>query len=533
MAEPVKQQQARTAVVVVHGIGNQRPLATMREIVDAIYAHDVRVPEDEPTKIWTKLDRATGDLDLPVITTANLAQADGAPRPIDFHECYWAPLMAELRFLAVPLWLFELVRKGPGAMVDAIKPLWYCVGMLLTLWTLSAVLVGLTGLAALLGQPSPAQGSFMAALLPWLLAVGLCFALMGRRGALLLGVLAATLFGVSQFWSIATGVKADFPMALNSSNSLFWAAMALLLFVAMNWFFLLTVVGDAARYLRGSPGNIMVRRQIRRMGVDLLRHLHAAQWQGRPKYDRIIVVAHSLGTLVAYDMLRAYWSEVAPTLGNPHDIPGGTEQDDVSPPVKDMPWSDGERMAWRNRGNAILRALDPVMLASPLCFAEATARRWIVSDFVTLGSPLTHAQFLMAEGTDAEKLRQNFDIKQEQRELPTCPATVSTGDGQLSFKRQDRRRFHHGALFGLTRWTNLYFPVKALLWGDMVGGSLGRLFGTGIADVPVSGAPLGNLAAHTRYWKSNRSLLPTNSLRRMRDAISLRGGPDQSGPQGE
>ena len=45
---------------------------------------------------------------------------------------------------------------------------------------------------------------------------------------------------------------------------------------------------------------------------------------------------------------------------------------------------------------------------------------------------------------------------------------------------------HHAAVFGPTRWTNLYFPSKLLLWGDLVGGELRSIFGPGVRDIPVS-----------------------------------------------
>ena len=73
--------------------------------------------------------------------------------------------------------------------------------------------------------------------------------------------------------------------------------------------FLQPFLGDAARYFRASPGNVLVRREIRKQAVDTLDTLH--NWG---TYDRIIVVAHSLGTVVAYDMLRAYFSRVNNSL---------------------------------------------------------------------------------------------------------------------------------------------------------------------------------------------------------------------------
>jgi hypothetical protein len=63
------------------------------------------------------------------------------------------------------------------------------------------------------------------------------------------------------------------------------------------------------RYFRASPANVAVRRTIRMEAVNTLHNLHRSG-----NYDRIIVVAHSLGTVIAYDMLRAYFSRICSDL---------------------------------------------------------------------------------------------------------------------------------------------------------------------------------------------------------------------------
>ena len=84
-----------------------------------------------------------------------------------------------------------------------------------------------------------------------------------------------------------------------------WAAVGIAapLLVA-NW--LVPVVGDAARYLSPSPGNVEVRQKIREAGIDLLTKLHASG-----DYDRIVVVGHSLGGVVGFDVLNYAWGRIA------------------------------------------------------------------------------------------------------------------------------------------------------------------------------------------------------------------------------
>ncbi len=254
-----------------------------------------------------------------------------------------------------------------------------------------------------------------------------------------------------------------------------------------------------------------MRREIRKLGVDRLVNLHAAQgFGGSPKYDRIVVIAHSLGTVIAYDVLRAYWSQVAKSLGDPHKLKCGKDQD----AAKDI-----GKPAWRSRARNLVREL-----------AAAKSPRWIVSDFITLGSPLSMAEFLLAEGRNARELEDSFKIKQTERELPKAPADILDKDGRLAFAFGNGRLFHHAALFSLTRWSNLYFPVKAIFWGDLVGGPVGdrnanALFGQGVRDVPLSlaGVPGGGFGAHVHYWSKPSAKAGSTScyLRALREAVNL------------
>jgi hypothetical protein len=128
-----------------------------------------------------------------------------------------------------------------------------------------------------------------------------------------------------------------------------------------------------------------------------------------------------------------------------------------------------------------------------------------VTDFVTLGSPLTHAYYLMCDGKTETDLIGDFRRRVRQREFPTCPPKRQDDDGSLSFTNQNtgRKEFHHAAVFALTRWTNLYFPMQQMFWGDAIGGPLKDIFGRYIKDVPVSTGPSGaaTFFTHTSYWK--------------------------------
>lgn len=137
---------------------------------------------------------------------------------------------------------------------------------------------------------------------------------------------------------------------------------------------------------------------------------------------------------------------------------------------------------------------------------------WLVTDLITLGSPLAHAALLLAD--DEADLR----TRQRQRELPTnppepeiemtgggphCHYSYRVWDGYGPNKDIKLRAIHYGAPFACTRWTNLYFPAASGMFGDLVGGPLQPWFGPGIRDIAVrSGNRFRDhtVAAHVTYW---------------------------------
>ena len=92
--------EKHTAVLVVHGMGLQRPLDTVRGIVRAVWLSEA--PEDAHNKIWMHIERSSVDIDLPVITTSTIPGSP-SPRSVDFHELYWSHLMSETPAVAVLL----------------------------------------------------------------------------------------------------------------------------------------------------------------------------------------------------------------------------------------------------------------------------------------------------------------------------------------------------------------------------------------------------------------------------------------------
>ena len=132
----------RTAVLVVHGIGSQRALETVRGVIKGVWL-DSDAPDDHSKRIWNHPEPSGTDIDLAVMTT-NAVPGAKDRRQVDFHELYWAHMMSETKAVAVLLWLYELGRKGP-IMKLGINGLWWTAAIFLCLLNLSIALLALQG----------------------------------------------------------------------------------------------------------------------------------------------------------------------------------------------------------------------------------------------------------------------------------------------------------------------------------------------------------------------------------------------------
>ncbi len=290
--------------------------------------------------------------------------------------------------------------------------------------------------------------------------------------------------------------------------------------------FLVPVMADSARMFRSSPDNIPNRDRIRRRGMLLLEALHESD----RRYDRIVIAAHSLGTFVAFGLLAHYWGSVFKQVNHAHSR---REREAVERAAATLrrDRSEATMRGWRAAVRAYGRALADVRsvpaegraswrladyvsesllvrkiwrrLNDPRRLVtdhpnERRARQsfWRISDFITLGSPLTYAQLLMAES------RGHFEQELAQRRWPESPPQ-SQDPPSGSFVHQGEP--HHAALFAATLWTNIYFQSSGLLKGDIVGGPIAKDppdgLGPGILDICVKPARHHPDFAHNEYWR--------------------------------
>ena len=212
------------------------------------------------------------------------------------------------------------------------------------------------------------------------------------------------------------------------------------------------------------------------------------------------MVAHSLVTVVAYGMLDHYWGLVSGKLEPVrrkalYRVEDAARDLDHASPAD----IDARRAAFRRAQRGLTRAL-----------AQSPKGRdaWVVSDFVTLGSPLTYAPLLMADspGEFVAKMRKLF-------RLPAAPPipveTVTEGyrtDYNYHAEWIGRATGNDGApwpsaMFAATRWTNMFFTNNRLSKGDIVGGPVGPVFGRGVLDIEIDRRVLGDGFLHNEYWK--------------------------------
>ena len=466
----------KRAVVIIHGIGNQTPLATLRSFVDSVWTTDNRLTKHGTRQAWSKPERVSNNLELRRITTTE----DKTRTRTDFFEFYWAHMMEDTKFSSVLWWVQRLLMRGFGRVPPDLAVPW------------------LAGIASVI--------------LLFAIVAGVCLAILKTFQILPVSLSCAA------FWLGVAGAA--------------WAFL---------WYLrhrvIVEVVGDAAAYLTASPQNIGARSRIRMAGLQLLDELHR-----NPGYDRVILVCHSLGTVIGYDLLTFFWSnnstsfvhetaEGKGSLRNVEALAGEVRENSVGDGA--VPLTEF-RDAQRDYARTI---------------SKSGTLTWKITDFVTLGSPLAHAHLLLVN--DKQRLGKSeidraakswiqtwhtrLDVKTKtvasvlaariaERSFPSCPPEPEKGPA-FSYERKDLKGKpfspHHAAVFGAVRWTNIFAPRRWLLWGDMIAGPVAPLFGPGVKDVRLSGAMSKSWIAHVNYWVLEKFGADVEHIEALRAAVNL------------
>ncbi len=431
-------KRLRQAVVFVHGMGEQRPLETLNNFIGATIPGPAS-GDNQKTGNPVYYSRPDPDSDS-FETRFYLARKTDRYPQTDFYEYHWAHMMQGNKL--TDLW--ETFRR------ILVQPVWKVPSGLRVVWVLFWVII--IGAAWYIWQNS--------AIIEDRSVPGVIAFLTGG-GAL----------GAALTWLATKAI----PGKVTAS------------FV------------DVVRYLDTSPRSYAVRKNIRKGMVDFLDELHDKQLGNERRYQRIIVVAHSLGAYVAYDGITYLWTRMNQTNGGagapPVDRTVLTDLEAEAQKLLDNP--DGDPTRYRELQRELWKQY------------TAHGNPWLITDFVTAGTPMYMAEQLMT------KNRAAFDDKVHRREYAVCPPehdkpgnnpTKTLYSYEYSPTGADSDKgtvLYHGAPFAIVRWSNMWFPARLEFFGDWFGGPLRPLFGGGIKDVALNGNGWKRFLpawAHTLYF---------------------------------
>jgi hypothetical protein len=424
----------RQAVVVIHGIGNQQPMDTLRGFVSRLLE-----PND---KMYSSPNRLTDNLELRKLSIGR--------KNTDFYEFYWANLVKDVPITDIIVWMTKLIytRRLPPRLKKVV-------------WGLRISL------------PLITLGIYLA----------------GSRLALIFkdyDIFKVTIYGLLAVWILRSSSNLLFKMLENT---------------------FIQFIGDAVRYTVPTPENIETRSKIRLAGIQLLRNLHDDVDENDPTmktYDRIVVVGHSLGGIIAYDILSFLWSADNKTFDKSIDanLLNQSALETISSYVQKDEIDVTEYQTLQNN-----------------LFNEQKrlGNFWRITDFITLGTPLAHGGFLLAKD-DAD-----FKMKIDQREVAVSPPQMNDDEKLFCYPKtfigeditldemgtkvstpvpRTIKLLHSAAQFGVVRWSNFYFKA------DYIGGSMRNWFGKGMIDEEI--IPVGKtnqnipVKPHTAYWSAEQ-----------------------------
>lgn len=477
--------------MVVHGQGLQRPMQNVRELASVLWTLDAGAPgaEEIPRKSWTVPDERTGLFDLQRITTPAVDE-----RKTDFYELYYSDLLDDTPFRKLQRWLTRLLTIEADDVTAEMRWPWQAF------WILTMLLV-FVAVGFVVQLPNVLNADLIAplvapiAIIPWaLIVVALLLTLVPRFLPKLkwfpraLGLLIVFLVGlaIGIFYWATPGVR-------------FGAILAYLIYFSSSTF--LPLFGDAASYLSAQKETVRSRQAVRERGLQLLLALH-----NDPAIERVIIIAHSLGSVVAYDLLHFLWHAVGASSTNEPDEKVYEQFVKVSDFIEThrskVEWSPELITEYRERQWNVFDALRQQQAKTDEAGNVVQPAGWKISDFVSLGSPLASAQFLVASGAV------DFKRMKDERIITTCPPE----DGIFYSTHEGKRSVQHASVFSVVRWTNIYdqfHPIFFLL-GDVISGRVGGLdrFGQGVDDHQVVIRKRGwfsRFVTHNDYWHDTSS----------------------------
>ncbi len=406
----------KQVIILIHGIGEQRPMETATAFARTI-------ADDESISFRPSTFGLSGE-----INRISIAETRDRPRT-DIYEYYWAHEFRDNQLSTIHNWFFHLFLS--------------CVKKII----------------------ATRRRGFGAKLTP---------------GPLMPKELLIVVLGIAYGFFWGSGIAALMWAAHSLTTLVGTLIVGTLLYKLVLGNLVFGYLADAAKYLSNHPDNVAARGRVRTGAIDLIRSLNQSD-----KYDRVMVIGHSLGSVIAMDAITQYWHEACVTI----QLESNQEKGlmicyhqllaSMSPSVGKVDISIFQK---RQREMRAALNVDKV--------------RWKISDFVTVGSPLSFANFLVA------KDEADFVFKRERTpQILLCPPTLE----------KDKNFYHKNigtpllrnyllptasSVFLYIRWTNIYGHK------DMVGGAVAPLFGAGVFDLKAHSSSF--LAAHTEYFNAKK-----------------------------
>jgi hypothetical protein len=299
-AETTLQERERVAYIVIHGMGQQVEYETLGQLGDLMADEERKLGKySAPIDVQVVRTKITNDPNDGPLSRAELSVKrvrNGVEKQIDVHvyEGYWAPLTeGQISFLETVSFLFSAAFNGIKSsvrgsafkrwMFGGFQKMQIKKGTFYSLLTLSILLVAVfspLGLAYYFWQQIQSKGFH---------------------------------------WSVISGHPIISAVLL----------VALAIYCWLIYYVTVEYVGDVAIYVSSYKVSRFeeVRGKIQDAVFNVVRQVYSARDdadQARPLYNKVVIVGHSLGTVIAYDMLNAAISWDQAEKNNSMDVVGRT-----------------------------------------------------------------------------------------------------------------------------------------------------------------------------------------------------------------
>lgn len=464
----------KTAVVVVHGMGSQKPRDTVNGFIHTALENFKRGGRI----YYSRSDKVTGSYEARrLLAIQREAKGEIVQSQTEFFEYHWSYMMTGNKFRDLVPTSLRLLLRSP------LRLPWQ-------LW------------------------------IPWLALLSLTVVLAWKITDLVLhGALKK--FGVNDI------IQAFFPDARVT------VVVALAVSALIGW--LTSSFVDVVRYLDTSPRSYAVRRAIRKGMVDLLTNLHANGEYARVvivAHSLGGYIAYD-GLTTFWDETERYqdqpveFTNLADLESAAQKVVDANRRDRARPPdtmrdAKDYGPKDPNVIAFRNAQYELWKQL------------RQNNVNWLVTDLITLGTPMYLANMLLTRcDKQFDELRKRSELPQCPPRSDSETVEGKTPRRLMYGRRRaggpTKRCLVTGSPFAVVRWSNYWFAPILGIFGDPFGGNLARLFGPGIDNRPVTAHHFGRyvpLWAHTRYFKYPDCIGPEFVAPVIRAALALKLQPD-------